>query len=88
VVRRDASARQQVAASRAAENPFASGSPQAAKLQIRRPWFELQCSEHSAGRTDVKKRLTAGVAREWLIALVVACIAILVLIAVATWWVA
>jgi hypothetical protein len=40
------------------------------------------------GDTDVKKRLTIGMAREWLIALVVACIAILVLIAVATWWVA
>ena len=38
--------------------------------------------------TDVKKRLTIGRAREWMIALVVACIAILVLIGVATWWVA
>ena len=38
--------------------------------------------------TDVTKRLTIGRAREWMIALVVACIAILVLIGVATWWVA
>ena len=38
--------------------------------------------------TDVKKRLTIGRAREWMIALVVACIALLVLIGVATWWVA
>ena len=38
--------------------------------------------------TDVKKRLTIGRAREWMIALVIACIAILVLIGVATWWVA
>ena len=38
--------------------------------------------------TDVKKRLTIGRAREWMIALVVVCIAILVLIGVATWWVA
>jgi len=38
--------------------------------------------------TDVKKRLTIGRAREWMIALVVECIAILVLIGVATWWVA
>jgi hypothetical protein len=40
------------------------------------------------GDTDVKKRLTVGLAQEWLIALVVACIALLVLIGVATWWVA
>jgi len=38
--------------------------------------------------TDVTKRLTIGRAREWMIALVVACIALLVLIGVATWWVA
>jgi hypothetical protein len=38
--------------------------------------------------TDVKKRLTIGRAREWMIALVVTCIALLVLIGVATWWVA
>lgn len=38
--------------------------------------------------THVTKRLTIGRAREWMIALVVACIAILVLIGVATWWVA
>ncbi len=38
--------------------------------------------------TDVKKRLTIGRAREWMIALVIACIALLVLIGVATWWVA
>jgi hypothetical protein len=34
------------------------------------------------------KKLTVGQAREWLIALVVACIVLLVLIGVATWWVA
>jgi hypothetical protein len=39
------------------------------------------------GDTDVKK-LTIGLAREWLIALIVACIAILVLIGIATWWIA
>jgi hypothetical protein len=38
--------------------------------------------------TDVAKRLTIGRAREWMIALVVVCIALLVLIGVATWWVA
>jgi hypothetical protein len=38
--------------------------------------------------TDVNKRLTIGRAREWMIALVVVCIALLVLIGVATWWVA
>ena len=37
--------------------------------------------------TDVKK-LTVGLAREWMIALIVVCIAILVLIGIATWWVA
>jgi hypothetical protein len=40
------------------------------------------------GETDVKRRLTIGLAREWLIALVVACIVILILIGIATWWVA
>ena len=40
------------------------------------------------GDTDVKRRLTIGLAREWLIALVVACIVILILIGIATWWVA
>jgi hypothetical protein len=40
------------------------------------------------GATDVKKRLTIGLAREWLIALVAACIVILILIGIATWWVA
>ena len=39
------------------------------------------------GDTDVKK-LTVGLAREWMIALIVACIVILVLIGIATWWVA
>jgi hypothetical protein len=39
------------------------------------------------GDTDVKK-LTVGLAREWMIALIVVCIAILVLIGIATWWVA
>jgi hypothetical protein len=34
------------------------------------------------------KKLTVAQAREWLIALVVACIVLLVLIGVATWWVA
>jgi hypothetical protein len=49
-------------------------------------------SYNAAGITrrdiGVKKRLTIGRAREWMIALVVACIALLVLIGVATWWVA
>jgi CHASE3 domain sensor protein len=39
------------------------------------------------GDTDVKK-LTVGLAREWMIALIVVCIVILVLIGIATWWVA
>jgi hypothetical protein len=34
------------------------------------------------------KKLTVGLAREWMIALIVACIVILVLIGIATWWVA
>ena len=34
------------------------------------------------------KKLTVGLAREWMIALIVAPIVILVLIGIATWWVA
>jgi hypothetical protein len=34
------------------------------------------------------KKLTVGLAREWMIALIVVCIVILVLIGIATWWVA
>jgi hypothetical protein len=52
------------------------------------PDLSYNAASTTRGDTDVKKRLTIGMAREWLIALVVACIAILVLIAVATWWVA
>jgi hypothetical protein len=34
------------------------------------------------------RKLTVGLAREWMIALIVVCIVILVLIGIATWWVA
>ena len=57
-------------------------------LQLQhRAGFELQCCEHNAGDIDVRK-LTVGLAREWMIALIVVCIVILVLIGIATWWVA
>jgi CHASE3 domain sensor protein len=57
-------------------------------LQLQhRAGFELQCCERNAGDIDVKK-LTVGLAREWMIALIVVCIVILVLIGIATWWVA
>jgi hypothetical protein len=48
---------------------------------------DLRCNAAAGLNAEIagmKKRLTIGVAREWLIALVVACIAILVLIGVAT----
>jgi hypothetical protein len=53
-----------------------------------RPDLSYNAKDTTQRDSDVKKRLTIGRAREWMIALVIACIALLVLIGVATWWVA
>jgi hypothetical protein len=65
------------------EGPFSAGGNTAAL-----PDLSYNAAGTTQRDTDVKKRLTIGRAREWMIALVVTCIALLVLIGVATWWVA
>jgi hypothetical protein len=65
------------------KGPFSAGGNTAAL-----PDLGYNAAGTTQRDTDVKKRLTIGRAREWMIALVVACIALLVLIGVATWWVA
>jgi hypothetical protein len=65
------------------EGPFSAGGNTAAL-----PDLSYNGKGTTQRDTDVKKRLTIGRAREWMIALVIACIALLVLIGVATWWVA